>query len=354
MRVLIIRGTGGEKNNESGWFYHLALEGLSISHTMFNHRDLVRKSVVFKIAQVSDYLFRKIQSHSLRNIPFIYKRADDRLLAAVVEFKPHLVLVTQAKTITPALMDRIRRAIPDVIIVCHFQDNPFFYDPPFKTIPYYDHFFVKDTYVLNEVRKLGFKNVSYLPQACAPQVHRPVPDMTDAEREFYGSDLAFVGSMYPYRVRILEALKGYDFKIWGSGFHGDIPADSFVYSKHQRRWVVGREKSMVFTASKININTQNYQNDIFGVSSKVFQIAAAGGFQLMGYKPDLEKLFEIGSEIAVFHSRDELVELVDYYLERSEERQAMAQRARQRVLSEHTFVHRFCEIAERCGLSLSS
>jgi len=352
MRVLIIRGTGGEKNNEAGWFYHLTLEELGILHTMFDHRSLVQRSAAFKIARASDYLLRKTLGHSFGSIPLVYRRADDRLLAAVVKFKPHLILVTQAKTITPTVINRLRKVSSDTLIVCHFQDNPFFYDPPFKIIPYYDHFFVKDTYVLNETKKLGFDNVSYLPQACAPQIHRSVPDITDAEREFYGSDLAFVGSMYPYRARILEALKDYDLKIWGSGFHGDIPADSFVYSKHQGRWVVGREKSIVFTTSKININTQNYQNDIFGVSSKVFQIAAAGGFQLIDYKPDLEDLFEIGSEIAVFRSRDELVELVDYYLDHPEERQVMAQRARQRALSEHTFVHRFREITDRCGLPL--
>jgi len=343
MKVLIIRATGKEKDNDPGWFYHKALDRLGYENIMFNHRKIVEEKLVLK--RLINRVSKRIISKGLIDL---YKSANKMLIKQIGFFKPDLILDVSGKTTVHELVKWIKEKFRKTLIIGHFNDNPLFYDPPFSTIPYYDRFFVKDTYVLEQLRKLGAKNVYYLPQACDPDSHRPIENMTKVERDYYGSDLSFVGSMYPYRAKIFEIFRDYDFKIWGSGWIGNISRKSVAYTKHQYRWVVGKGKSMVFCASKINLNTQNPQNDIFGVSSKVFQIASARGFQIIDRKKDLSNLFKIGEELICFNSRDELKELVDYYLGRPQEREIIARKSYERVLREHTFRHRFEEIMRLC------
>ncbi len=348
MKVLILRGTTKEINNDSGWYFHLTLEDRGIEHDMISHDTLVNDSI---FAKGINYTVRRLSRRQGLELINRYRNADRAVLGKVKQLRPDLIMVMNGKTVRPCLLREIRRENPRFIIINVFWDNPFFYDIAFSSIPEYDVFFVKDAYVLGEMKKLGATNVKYLHHACYPGNHRSLTDITPEERAKYGSDLSFVGSMYPYRARVLDVFKDMDLKIWGGGFWGRIPEDSVAYTKHEGERVWGRQKMVVFNVSNINLNTQNFQNDIFSVSSKVHQVAASGGFQLVDYKPDLEHLYEVGREVITFRSRDELRELAEYYLEHSTERAMIAERAQQRALKEHTFDHRLNEILTSVGLT---
>ena len=341
MRILIVRGLTGERNNDPGWYFHLTLQKLGLESDLFEHPRIVRQHLLGHPG------FEKI----LRRYPRvgtwidIYRQADRMLVERVEDYKPDLILVMSGKTIRPEVLRKVRKAAPRVIIVNVFGDNPFFYELPFASLPEYDRFYIKDSFVLREMKKLDATNVAYMPHACYPDEYRSLDDITEEERIKYGSDLSFVGSMYPYRARILDVLRDYErFKIWGQGFHGPIPRDSVAYTRHQWQWVAGHEKVLVFNLTKINLNTQNFQNDIFGVSSKVHQIAACGGFQLIDYKPDLEIQYKVDKEVVTFQDAGELREKVAYYLQRPDARAEIAARGRKRALQEHTFAHRLRQI----------
>lgn len=348
MKVLILRGTTREVNNDSGWYFHLTLKERGIEHEMICHHALVKASL---LVRGLNRAYRHFSGEQRRQLIDRFRRADRVVLEHVEEHEPELIMALGGKTIRSSLLKKIRQVSPRSILVNIFWDNPFFYDIPFRAIPDYDWFFVKDTFVLGEMRKLGIEHVAYLHHACYPGKHRPLEDITPAEEAEYGCDLAFVGSMYPYRARILDVFQDMDLRIWGGEPWGSIPPDSVAYTKHQHRRVWGRDKVLIFNLAKINLNTQHYQNDIFSVSSKVHQVAACGGFQLVDYKPDLSKLYDIGSEIVVFRSRQELRELAEYYLQHADERTQIAARARQRALEQHTYHHRFDTIMDTIGLA---
>lgn len=341
-----MRGTTKQVNNDSGWYFHLVLDERGIKHDMVCHNTLVNNSMLAKGINYSAQVLAKRRGLQLINR---YRNADRAVLGNVKQLRPDLIMVMSGKTVRPCLLREIRQESPKSIIINVFWDNPFFYDIAFSSIPEYDVFFVKDTYVLNEMKKLGIRNVEYLSHACYPKEHRPLNDITPEERAKYGSDLSFVGSMYPYRARILDVFADMDLKIWGGPLRGTIPKDSVAYTKHQGKRVWGREKTLIFNVSKINLNTQNFQNDVFSVSSKVHQVAASGGFQLVDYKPDLKRLYAVGHEVIVFRSREELRELAEYYLDHPAERKEIAERSRRRALEEHTFGHRLDEILRVCG-----
>lgn len=57
-----------------------------------------------------------------------------------------------------------------------------------------------------------------------------------------------------------------------------------------------------------------------GIPLRVFDIMGAGGFIITNYQPEIPELFEVGEEIVVYHSFDEMRELCKYYLAHEEQR----------------------------------
>ena len=55
----------------------------------------------------------------------------------------------------------------------------------------------------------------------------------------------------------------------------------------------------------------------------------------------MDLVLETGKEIATFKNRDELKELIKFYLENEDERKKIASRAKARVLRDHTSAVRF-------------
>jgi spore maturation protein CgeB len=121
------------------------------------------------------------------------------------------------------------------------------------------------------------------------------------------------------------------------------------------RRVTTEETAKIYCATKINLNVHSspHHEDVNPhgdfVNPRTFEIAACGAFQLVDHRAELAELFAPGDELAVFQSGQDILRLVKYYLTHEEERNVMAERGRQRVLSEHTYVHRmraalgFCE-----------
>jgi len=88
------------------------------------------------------------------------------------------------------------------------------------------------------------------------------------------------------------------------------------------------------------------------VKTRDFEIlGTGGGVYLTSFNADLAQHFTIGEEILCYHTRDELIDLIRYYLARPEEAGAIAQRARARSLREHRWLHRYETLLRIAGVS---
>lgn len=94
-----------------------------------------------------------------------------------------------------------------------------------------------------------------------------------------------------------------------------------------------------YPQSDVNFNCTSVQMK-GAVNQRVFDVPASGAFLLTDHRAQLERMFEPGREIALFHSPDEVPELLARYLADAPERLRMAQAGRARVLAEHTYAHR--------------
>ncbi|HEX7085432.1 MAG TPA: glycosyltransferase [Vicinamibacterales bacterium] len=79
------------------------------------------------------------------------------------------------------------------------------------------------------------------------------------------------------------------------------------------------------------------------VNARTFALAACGAFQLVDHREPLPALFDAG-EMVTFRSAAEMRALAEHYLDRAEDAVAIAARARERVLREHTCEHRVTEL----------
>jgi spore maturation protein CgeB len=113
-----------------------------------------------------------------------------------------------------------------------------------------------------------------------------------------------------------------------------------------------RDVVKVYNACQVVVNLHTAPPDDSGqvdyLNPRTFEVAACAGFQLVDKVSGGEKLFIPGKEMVVFEHPEELPGLVSHYLARPEERFALAQEARRRVLAEHTYYHRMEAVLAAC------
>ena len=64
------------------------------------------------------------------------------------------------------------------------------------------------------------------------------------------------------------------------------------------------------------------------------------------WKKNLHEMFEPGKEVVAYRTPEECVEMVKYYLDHDDERQAIARAGQQRTLRDHTFHQRMQELVD--------
>ncbi|RJQ46077.1 MAG: glycosyltransferase [Nitrospiraceae bacterium] len=285
-----------------------------------------------------------------------YKRLMDRLssflseavIARCENFRPDLVFALAQAPLTTECLQRLKVS---------GTPTAFWFVEDFRLMNYwknvaglYDYFFaIQKGDFFSELEKAGIKNYHYLPLAADPAVHRKT-ELNNEERGYYGSALSFIGAGYYNRRHLFKGLLDYDFKIWGNDWDMNSALARCVQRSGGR--VDSDETVMIFNASKININlhssTCHKGINPFGdfVNPRTFEIAACGGFQLVDRRSELAEFFDENKEVIVFESLEDLRKKITYYLEHEDERNAIAQRARERVLFEHTYEHRMHEMLE--------
>lgn len=91
----------------------------------------------------------------------------------------------------------------------------------------------------------------------------------------------------------------------------------------------------VYYFSKINLGF-TLPTIMTGIPLRVYDIMSFGGFVLTNWQEEIGELFEIGKEIAVYHSLDELIELSDHYLANEKERLTIAVNGYRSVQERHS------------------
>ena len=264
--------------------------------------------------------------------------------AKAAEFKPDLVLALAQAPLTPDAIQKLRALKVPVA---------FWFVEDFRTLPYwkeiansYDHIFtLQDGAFHDELRSNEVRDCYYLPQACFPDIHKP---LKDTNTSLYQADVSFMGAAYHNRIQSFPRLMDLDFKIWGEGWNLDTPLGRHVQNNSKR--VSTEETVKIYNSAKINLNlhSSSYHYGINPdgdfVNPRTFEISACRGFQLVDNRKDLARMFKVGEEIIAFDSLDQMRDQINYYLLHPEERNAIVLKSYRRVMTEHTMEHRMQEL----------
>ena len=95
-----------------------------------------------------------------------------------------------------------------------------------------------------------------------------------------------------------------------------------------------------------SLMTLNHHIDVAGDyagNGRLFEATGTGTLLVTDWKPNLHKMFEPGKEVVAYRSAEECAEMVRYYLEHDQEREAIARAGQQRTLRDHTYYQRMQE-----------
>jgi len=174
----------------------------------------------------------------------------------------------------------------------------------------------------------------YMPEGCNASFYKPVNISKDI-------NVSFVGQAYGFRNSVMRYLARNNMKIevFGRGWRGDTVTD--------------KDKVEIFCRSHINlgiggIGAAEYLTNVKG---RDFEIpCTGGGMYLTSFNPDLALHYNIGKEIVCYRSRDEMLELIRYYLKHPDEAHEIAQAGRERCLKDHRWLHRYKKILQILGI----
>jgi spore maturation protein CgeB len=264
---------------------------------------------------------------------------EARLLRTARDFSPAVILVLLGSQVSPKTIEALRKTTK-VPIVCWCQDQMTTLKRQYLLGSGYDAVFVKDRYMQDLFSRMIRSTVfHYLPEACNPRMHRPMP-LSAAEREEYGCEVMLAGTLYYYRQEILQQLKDFDLKVWGSRPDWLIQR---LPGRFMGRYVHGDDKVRAALAANICLNTLHYA-EVDALNCRAFEIAGCGGFQLVTHVAVIAEHFEPEVEVATYRSTDELIEKIRHFLDHPESALAIARRGQLRAHRDHTYEHRLREI----------
>lgn len=294
----------------------------------------------FPAKQALDHL--KIRGHRFNTLVDNFVNFVAQCVVEKAEaFAPDLVLCMAQAPLSPLALKRLKaKGIPTAM--WFVEDHRLFTYWQFLA-PAYDIFAViqKEPF-FSKLEEIGVPNVLYLPMAAQPSVHRPL-DLNPMEQREFGAPVSFFGAGYPNRRKAFAMLNMPGMKLWGTEW-GNNPTLLSMLQRNGER-ISPEDGARIFNATTVNINLHsNAQPEplVSGgdfVNPRTFELAASGAFQLVDRRSLLPELFN-EDETATFGDINELREKTAYYLEREDERKAVTERARKRVLAEHTYARR--------------
>jgi spore maturation protein CgeB len=212
-------------------------------------------------------------------------------------------------------------------------------------------------------RDAGSNNAVYSPFGCNHEIF-----VKRDLKKIY--DVAFVGQFHPYRAWWIRQVRraGINVAVWGHGWGtGPVVEDDLVRIFNQARinlnlsnstsldlrYVLALRRPFSETLRTWKGTARSFMRgdskDREQVKGRHFEISACGGFQISYYVEGLERHYQIGQEIALCASPDDLIDTIRYYLKHEDEREAIALRAYERTTREHTMVRRFRDLLGQTG-----
>jgi spore maturation protein CgeB len=208
------------------------------------------------------------------------------------------------------------------------------FDAPYTAI------FFKEPLLVRRVKDLLTLPVYYLPEACNPDIHLPMPSLKAQDH------VVVAGNYYPTRVRLLERLVEADIplKLYGSALPHTARSGP-LGALHTGIYLRGREKARAFAEGAAVLNNL-HPAEIEGVNCRLFEAAGCGGAVVTEWRDVLPRLFDVKTDVRAFTTFESLCAILRDLLDTPDQARDMRHSASLRAHSDHTFAQRLAYLLD--------
>lgn len=284
-------------------------------------------------------------------LPRLAQEYEHALRDAVTTLTPDLFLSIKGTRVSRETLEWMgNRGVPRALFYPDFHfDHP---GVSLDAFELYDFVFTTKTFQVDFLRgKLGGSKVYYVPHGYSDDVHWPIRGLI-AEQE-YSFDIQHVGSHSAYKQQWMEAvldscpdsklrLLGHRWK--AAAARGKLHSVTIGDTIYDCAYSRALQEARINIAVMMGPHTSGWQDN---VSTRTFEIAACGGFQLHIDSDELREFFTPGQDLEVFQSHEELCDKVRYYLAHPDLRERMIASSHARCVPVHGYAARAAEIHER-------
>lgn len=215
---------------------------------------------------------------------------------------------------------------PDNMVERHNQTRNFL-----ECLPLIDYFVTTKSYNVDDLKKMGCKEVIFVNNAYEDTFHHPY-DLTKEEKERLGGKIGFIGMWEKERYESILYLAehGISVRVWGGG-------EWLKYKRQNPNMIIEEEglfsedynKALsAFDISLCFLRKMNYDLQ----TTRTMEIPACGSLLMAEDTIEHRKLFENGKEAVFFKSNEDLLSACKYYLTHEDERKAIAEAGRRRCV----------------------
>jgi spore maturation protein CgeB len=281
-------------------------------------------------------------------ILFMSREIDRNLVKLATQFQPKLVIVLKGEVILPKTLDKLKKISSKPLLVNWWVDNPIFQNEKHKwlifpyCVPRYDKLFVFDYAYFEPLRKLGAKNVSFLPCAADPAQYHPV-DLTVEQRLHLQCNICLIASYYKARGDLIAPFLNIPgVAIWGGGWSQFLEKAGIkdIQKIVRGEYLPVDDVNRAYQAATIVLNSHHPQTKQAGLNSRAFEIPASGGVQLIDYVSGMEELLTPGEEVIVYRTPEEGASLVKELINDPVTCDKIARAGHAKAMSKHTYLHR--------------
>lgn len=260
------------------------------------------------------------------------------------------------------LLDLVREKRPDILLALTWDVHPHILEQLGRTMrgrrilwwgdcpansqrwglvnPHWDVVYVKDPDAVQKLRIVG-QNAHLMHEAMYPKWHRPV-----ATRK--NDDVVIAGNYYGFRQALLVRLTRDNV---GLALYGaPLPrwAAPEVRARFTGKYITRLEKSRIFGEGMACLNSFALAEGN-SINCRAFEIAGAGGLQIVERRPTLVQCFDPGTEVLDFGTYEELLAHIDRAKRFPAEVQVIREAGHKRALAEHTYRHRIEKLIADLG-----
>lgn len=309
----------------NGWVEALEEHGQHVAKFNLGDRLAFYSNVMMESEQGGTYRYALDSDESM-------ELAINGLYAAILRVRPHVLLLISAFFVPYDLMEIARAA--GVKVVVRHTECPYEDERQLGVAAHADLNLIDDPTNLHRFQEVS--RAEYFPQSYRPSLHRPGTVPRDL-------DFSFVGTGYPSRVRLLEAmdLDGLNVALAGnwSALRPDSPLHRHLLADPAE--CMNNDRTVqLYQRTKVALNLYRQESEDgsvglrgWAMGPRELELAATGTFFLRDQRPEGDEVLDM---LPTFASPEDASGQLRWWLDHPDERQVAADKARSAV-ADRTF-----------------